>query len=103
MTDSSRLTGRVIKISKTGWGFISSKEIEFTRIFFHWTQLTQDTLKFTDIRIGMQVEFTPVQIPVKGWRAVHVRVIPKEVNPLESTTFYDNVNKKEEIKDESRD
>lgn len=89
MTDSSRLTGRVIKISKTGWGFISSKEIEFTRIFFHWTQLTQDTLKFTDIRIGMQVEFTPIQIPVKGWRAVHVRVIPKEV--------------KEEIKDEPRD
>lgn len=82
----TRLTGRIIKISKTGWGFISSKEIEFTRIFFHWTVLTQDTLGFKELKIGMNVEFTPIKIPIKGWRAVHVRVIPKETKDEEKRT-----------------
>ena len=74
-----KVVGRVIKVHKTGWGFISSKEIEFTRIFFHWTALRQDTVKFPELKTGMHVEFTPVEIPGKGFRAVHVRVIPKVV------------------------
>ena len=37
--ENKKVVGRVIKVSKEGWGFISSKEIEFTRIFFHWTAL----------------------------------------------------------------
>ena len=72
-----KVVGRVIKVHKTGWGFISSKEIEFTRIFFHWTALRQDTVKFPELKTGMHVEFTPVEIPGKGFRAVHVRVVPK--------------------------
>lgn len=78
MTDPVKIIGRVIKVSKQGWGFISSKEIEFTRIFFHWTALRQDTVTFTELKAGMQVEFTPIQIPGKGWRAVHVRVVERE-------------------------
>lgn len=74
----SRAVGRIIKVSKSGWGFISSKDIEFTRIFFHWTALTQSTLMFLELRTGMMVEFTPVQVPGKGWRAMHIRVIEKE-------------------------
>ena len=74
----NRITGRIIKVSKTGWGFISSKDIEFTRIFFHWTELQQKTLKFPQLRIGMIVEFTPQEDTIKGWRAVHIRVLPKE-------------------------
>lgn len=72
-----KVVGRVIKVSKTGWGFISSREIEFTRIFFHWTALRQDTVKFPELKTGMHVEFTPLEVPGKGYRAVHVRVIPK--------------------------
>jgi|SRR5215203_5406953 len=72
-----KVIGRVIKVSKTGWGFISSRDIEFTRIFFHWTALRQDTVKFPELKTGMHVEFTPLEIPGKGWRAVHVRVIDK--------------------------
>lgn len=80
MTETKRVIGRIIKVSKSGWGFISSREIEFTRIFFHWTALRQDTLPFLQLTTGMTVEFTPVQVPDKGWRAIHVRVIerPKE-------------------------
>jgi cold shock CspA family protein len=77
MSDT-KVIGRIIKVSKQGWGFISSKDIEFTRIFFHWTALRQDTIPFLELKTGMQVEFTPLQIPGKGWRAVHVRVVEKE-------------------------
>ena len=78
MTEN-KVVGRIIKVSKSGWGFISSKDIEFTRIFFHWTALRQDTVPFLELRTGMTVEFTPLQITGKGWRAVHVKVIDKKV------------------------
>ena len=73
--NDTKIVGRIIKVSKQGWGFISSKEIEFTRIFFHWTALQQNTLPFLDLKTGMMVEFTPLQIQGKGWRAVHVKVL----------------------------
>jgi cold shock CspA family protein len=76
--NNNRAIGRIIKVSEKGWGFISSKDIEFTRIFFHWTALSQATLGFKEIRTGMKVEFTPVQIPGKGWRAIHIRVVESE-------------------------
>src|SRR5215831_17413973 len=77
VTSPIRIVGRIIKVSKAGWGFISSKDIQFTRIFFHWTSLKQDTLPFLELRTGMIVEFTPIQIEGKGYRAIHVRVIEK--------------------------
>lgn len=78
MDEIKRATGRIIKVSKQGWGFISSKQIEFTRIFFHWTALQQNTTPFLQLRTGMWAEFTPMEIPGKGWRAVHVRIIERE-------------------------
>jgi cold shock CspA family protein len=83
MTESVKVIGRIIKVSDTGWGFISSKDIKFTRIFFHWTHLRQDTLPFPDIRTGMMVEFTPLQLPGKGYRAVHIRVIDNPTKVME--------------------
>lgn len=70
-----RVTGKIIKLSEDGWGFISSKDIKFTRIFFHWTSLKQDTLNFTLLKIGMKVEFTPIEIPDKGFRAIKIKVV----------------------------
>lgn len=88
MTETVKVIGRVIKVHSTGWGFITSKDIKFTRIFFHWTHLRQDTLKFTDLHAGMIVEFTPVETPGKGFRAVHIRVIdtPKKEEINETAT-----------------
>jgi cold shock CspA family protein len=76
MTDT-KIVGRIIKVSKKGWGFISSRDIEFTRIFFHWTALRQDTVGFKELKPGLWVEFTPLQMEGKGYRAVHIRVIEK--------------------------
>lgn len=74
--DEIRVVGKIIKVSgEGGWGFISSKEIKFTRIFFHWTSLKQDTLKFQELKNGMKVEFTPIEVEGKGWRAIKINVI----------------------------
>lgn len=73
--ETKRVTGKIIKVSEDGWGFISSKDIKFTRIFFHWTSLKQDTLKFTELKNGMRVEFTPIEIEGKGMRAIKISVL----------------------------
>ena len=75
-----RKTGRIIKVSEKGWGFISSRDIEFTRIFFHWTALKQNTLNFKELRTGMMVTFKPFQTPDKGYRAIEVEVIERAEN-----------------------
>jgi cold shock CspA family protein len=80
-----RVVGKIIKVSDEGWGFISSRDIKFTRIFFHWTSLKQDTLRFQDLKNGMKVEFTPVEVEGKGFRAIKIRVLPAEVPVVEAT------------------
>lgn len=77
-TEETRAQGKIIKVSETGWGFISSKDIKFTRIFFHWTSLKQNTLKFTDLKNGMKVSFTPVEVEGKGWRAFKIEVLQEK-------------------------
>lgn len=83
MTDEQRVKGKIIKVSSGGWGFISSKDIKFTRIFFHWTSLKQETLKFTELKSGMKVEFTPVEVEGKGWRALKIEVLPNDETAVE--------------------
>lgn len=76
-----RIDGKIIKVSDSGWGFISSKELKFTRIFFHWSSLKQNTLKFTELKNGMKVSFVAVEVPEKGWRAIKIEVFqPIKVN-----------------------
>ncbi len=75
----NRVVGKVIKVSPKGFGFISSKDIAFTRIFFHWTSLRQDTLNFKDVHVGQMVEFTPRVVEGKGTRAIKIKVLPEVV------------------------
>ena len=74
-TETKRVEGKIIKVSDEGWGFISSRDIKFTRIFCHWTALLQNTKNFTELKMGMRVEFTPISIPEKGVRAVKINVL----------------------------
>jgi cold shock CspA family protein len=76
--EDKRVTGKIIKVSEEGWGFISSKDIKFTRIFFHWTSLKQGTRNFKDLKNGMKVEFTPVEVEGKGFRAIKILVIEQQ-------------------------
>lgn len=74
-TEEQRVVGRIIKLSPTGYGFISSKDVPFTRIFFHWTSLRQNTLNFKELQLGQMVEFTPKQVEDKGMRAIRIVVL----------------------------
>jgi cold shock CspA family protein len=67
--------GKINFISEEGWFFIISKEIPFERIFGHWTALRGDTLNFKELEEGMNVEFIPIKIPEKGYRAIKIKVI----------------------------
>lgn len=86
MTDKTpkRVVGKIIRVSDKGWGFIVSKEVPFTRIFFHWTSLNQDTAHFTELKKGMEVEFTPIDVVDKGVRAIKIDVLELDnESPLE--------------------
>lgn len=82
----TKIQGRIVKLSDGGWGFLTSKEIPFTRIFFHWSSLTQDTIKFTELKVGMNVEFISQKVELtderpkqKGYRAIKICVIPSNL------------------------
>ncbi len=77
-----KIKGRIVKLSEDGWGFITSKELKFTRIFFHWSSLIQDTIKFTELKVGMNVEFISQEVKPtderpkqNGFRAIKICVI----------------------------
>lgn len=79
--ETKRIKGRIIHVEKDGgWGFISSADIPFTRIFFHWTALTQDTLNFTQLEKNMMVEFTPKVFDGNKHRAIKMKVLDSEVD-----------------------
>ena len=74
--EPKRVIGKIIKLELDGgWGFISSKDIKFTRIFFHWSSLNQNTLKFDQLKRGMLVSFVPIEVKDKGTRAIKIEVI----------------------------
>jgi cold shock CspA family protein len=75
---TKRVRGKIYLIDESGYGFIISKEVPFRRIFFHWTFLEGDTLTFDKLEEGMIVEFKPVEIPEKGWRAIKIRILEGE-------------------------
>ncbi len=68
-------SGRIIKVQKDGgWGFISSRDIPFQRIFFHWTVVKG--FDFAEIERGMTAKFSAKKDDTrpKGeqWRATRV-------------------------------
>ena len=76
--NEKRVIGKIIKLELNGgWGFISSQDIKFTRIFFHWSSLTQNTLRFDKLEKGMLVSFVPIEVEGKGIRAIKIEVIEK--------------------------
>jgi len=74
--EDKRIEGKIINLNEAGWGFISSREIKFTRIFFHWTSLKQNTLNFINLKKGMPVSFIAINTDNnKGFRAIKIEVI----------------------------
>jgi cold shock CspA family protein len=68
---TKRITGRIIKLGARGWGFISSAEHPFTRIFFHWSDLNPK-LHFLSLKKGMNLSFECAIDEEKGLRAFKI-------------------------------
>jgi cold shock CspA family protein len=77
--NKERCEGKIYHLSDEGWGFISSHDIPFTRIYFHWTGLSGDTLKFTELKKGDRVEFNHIQVKNESGqmqdRAIKIKVL----------------------------
>ena len=81
MDDTTRYTGKIIHINKGedetgkngGYGFITTPEIPFIRIFFHWSAL-DPTIKFKELEKGQVVSFQTKEFPDKGLRAIKIRL-----------------------------
>jgi cold shock CspA family protein len=58
-----------------GYGFITSEQLPFERIFFHWTGLRQDTERFPNLKKRMKVEFVLQHDSENGYRAIKIRVL----------------------------
>ena len=78
VANEKRVKGKIFKLSPQGYGFISSHDIPFTRIFFHWSSLKADTKNFTQLKVGDRVEFTPSDTKDKGVRAIRIVVLEAE-------------------------
>lgn len=79
----TRVNGVIYHLDENrGYGFIMSDSsgYKFTRIFFHWTALEEDTLHFTELKKGMKVEFEPRIFDNEGkkrYRAIRISVTGK--------------------------
>jgi len=74
-----RYTGKIFQLNtKGGFGFITCHEIPFTRIYFHWSQLLQQTVNFLELKKGDEVEFNAIEVPNKGIRAIKIDVFESE-------------------------
>lgn len=85
-TTNKEVTGKIVHINDDkGFGFITSSEIKFERIFFHWTSLVLETKKFTELKLNMKVKCEVYEVfptdekpKQKGWRAIRIEVITND-------------------------
>jgi len=71
--EEKRVLGKIIKIHPDGFGFVSTREIPFTKIFFHWTSL-ENNINFLELKFGTKVSFIAQKLPDKGWRAIKIKL-----------------------------
>lgn len=76
-----RYKGTISMTDERGFGFITSKEIPYRRIFFYWSALLNNTKKFEELRKGDEVTFEAFEYvdkltqENKGWRAIKIEVV----------------------------
>ena len=73
------IKGKILSLNDKGYGFISSTDLEFTKIYFHWSALNRNTVNFKDLKKGMKVEFKLIKLE-RGYRAIKIQVIENEKN-----------------------
>lgn len=77
-----RYVGKIILINKRGYGFISCKDVPFTRIYFHWTNLLPQTANFAELKRGDEVEFSLVHKEDGTYKAIKIDVFEAKSDSL---------------------
>jgi cold shock CspA family protein len=80
-----RLEGKVILVNKRGYGFISCKDVPYTRIYFHWTNLIPQ-INFADLRRGDTVDFILEKKDDGTYKAIKVDAFDDSKNEVTPTT-----------------
>ena len=82
-----RIKGKIIRVDPKGYGFIISPELPFERIFFHWSSLRSNTLRFPELSRGMTVEFVArdqgkdeATGDNKGYKGIRIVVVDKKID-----------------------
>lgn len=81
-----RIQGKIIRVDPRGFGFMTSEELPFERIFWHWTSLQLNTLKFPAVKRGMKVEFVARhqgqdhEGKDRGYKAIRIEVIDQNID-----------------------
>lgn len=78
-----RIEGKIIVVNKRGFGFISSKEVPYTRIYFHWTNLVPQTINFAEIKRSDPVDFILEKKGDGTYKAIKIDVLEREAPPTE--------------------
>lgn len=73
MEPKKKIIGRVHWINRNkGYGFITSKEIEFEKIYFYWMGLRPD-YPFRNVHVGDTVELDAVWDDEQdGWKGINI-------------------------------
>lgn len=71
------IKGKIIYLHPKGWGFINSHDIEFSKVYFHWTGLITSGKNFKELQKGNIVKFNALKRE-KGWKAINIEVVDGE-------------------------
>ncbi len=79
--EHKRIQGKIFSINeKKGYGFITSLELEFEKIYFYWHNLVNGVSFKQDLRKGTLVEFDLVWVESTekrpaGWNAFRIDIV----------------------------
>ena len=85
---NKRIQGKIFSINeKKGYGFITSLELEFEKIYFYWSNLVNGISFKTDLKKGTLVEFDLVWVEAKegrpaGWNAFRIDLVRDPVSSI---------------------
>ncbi len=66
-----QVKGKIIYLNEAkGWGYINSHEIQFSKVYFHWTGLNA-SVNFKELKRHDEVVFKAMKRE-KGWKAINI-------------------------------
>lgn len=84
VSENKKIIGKIIHLSQNGYGFIESKELQFTRIYFSWKNL-HPAVQFTRLKVGDLLEFFPYFTEGRGYKAMKITKV-QELSKMDQSS-----------------